>query len=611
MKTFLRTLVTLGAALLAFVAGPGVMAAQCPDTTPYQHAVGGLLSGLPEDWVSGFASRVGNPLVWSADAAFICTDSVTPGIDFCQPNAGLPESVALNGNWGNLGHGGFCSEETSLACLQDEECPFFPDESCNSCPANNTSPNGAGPIVALVTSIDDEGDPAHSGKYVILSVGWEAAGQTYKFDLAHPNYNNSEDTAGVLGAAEMPHPSVRAVVLGAATADLDLEWSAANAYDDCLYNHRGTCPNGAGVVGTIGVDRHRLGLITGYTLYSKVMPCSDGEPTSSQASAWDEGPTVPGTSALWTVPYDPSLVNCTFLALGLEVNGRASAAVSKHRRGDRLDDNCPGVPNEDQDDSDGDGVGDACDNCPFEANADQTDADGDLVGDVCDNCPGDSNQNQLDGDSDGIGDACDSCPVADSGTDGDFDGIVNECDNCPEAPNPNQLDADGDNVGDICDNCPNSADTSQVDGDGDGIGNACDNCPAVTNADQSNVDFDPFGDACDNCPTVPNPAQNADACTEGVQQAVINVILKGGIVTWNTTSEITVGGFNLVWERNGKLFYANQVMIPCTQCNNGVGDSYSFPIAKHKTSRNLWVQMIVNVPPGTPFPLYGPAVYQH
>lgn len=48
------------------------------------------------------------------------------------------------------------------------------------------------------------------------------------------------------------------------------------------------------------------------------------------------------------------------------------------------DDNCPGTPNVDQADADGDLVGDACDNCPATPNTDQSDLDRDAIGDACD-----------------------------------------------------------------------------------------------------------------------------------------------------------------------------------------------------------------------------------
>ncbi len=70
-------------------------------------------------------------------------------------------------------------------------------------------------------------------------------------------------------------------------------------------------------------------------------------------------------------------------------------------------DNCPNTSNAAQEDSDGDGAGDACDNCRTMVNASQGDRDGDGVGDVCDNCENAYNPMQADLDGDGFGNACD------------------------------------------------------------------------------------------------------------------------------------------------------------------------------------------------------------
>lgn len=199
--------------------------------------------------------------------------------------------------------------------------------------------------------------------------------------------------------------------------------------------------------------------------------------------------------------------------------------------GDLLGDACDLdniVKNFNEKDSDNDGVGDAGDNCPYIYNPLQADSNADKRGDLCsdddgdgvvgskDNCISISNPNQADININSIGDACEF--------DKDQDGIFDSIDNCMTAPNPDQQDKDNDNIGDICDNCdlynPRQIDkdnnsvgdecdeqtTFKNDNDKDGVLNNIDNCISIENLSQVDTDMDGVGDACDNCSAL----QNAD-----------------------------------------------------------------------------------------------------
>jgi len=146
------------------------------------------------------------------------------------------------------------------------------------------------------------------------------------------------------------------------------------------------------------------------------------------------------------------------------------------------------------------------------------DTDGDFWPDIIDNCPAVANGMQEDSDFNGIGDAC---------QDGDADGALDTVDNCLDVVNPDQADTDLDLIGNACDptesRCNNGTDddeddlidcddpdcaTAQVclpppDSDNDGVSNATDNCPDDANSDQADNDGDGAGNACDSSPDGP------------------------------------------------------------------------------------------------------------
>ncbi|MCC7072554.1 MAG: thrombospondin type 3 repeat-containing protein, partial [Deltaproteobacteria bacterium] len=306
----------------------------------------------------------------------------------------------------------------------------------------------------------------------------------------------------------------------------------------------------------VGVERD-----TAITLFAYAD--NDGSSASALANLALNGPTAADFVASALVQVDAPGDGESLTDLELVVDSRVvdldfDGVTDEDRNGDGLpDDNCPSVPNLDQADGDGDGVGNACDVCP-DVSDDQTNADGAGRGDACNQdastaCPNfgtypvDPGQNEcfIDGDDDDEIDTsklvCDEdepfCVPGSGVTENTPESrvaLVASLDNCPFDDNADQLDTDNDAFevdgrtlrtgggGDACDldddaddvpddadNCPVAANAEQEDVDGDGVGDACDNCLDIANDDQADNDEDGVGDACD------ADDDNDDVCDPG------------------------------------------------------------------------------------------------
>lgn len=290
-------------------------------------------------------------------------------------------------------------------------------------------------------------------------------------------------------------------------------------------------------------------------VYTRVQPCS--ERVELRREFWTTTGVVPAADGWATIIQDASPPGyCTFIGGTTVVNGVETGVVTGF----------------------------------VLSNVDCTDIDGD--GYVT--CGG------------GGGDCDDHNPAVHPGATEICNGIDDDCDRVIDE----EFDLDGDGIADCFDNCPAIANAGQENRDGDPMGDVCDNCPDVANPDQVDTDFDSIGDLCDNCPTIPNVNQDPCVCSDcGLPNVTISFsspLGKGsGLVTWTSVREVDIIGFNVVeFTNKGERIQLNPALIRCEECITGVGHTYTYIIPKHRSGRNIFIEMLrVN---GT-IQVFGPA----
>jgi hypothetical protein len=64
-------------------------------------------------------------------------------------------------------------------------------------------------------------------------------------------------------------------------------------------------------------------------------------------------------------------------------------------------------------------------------------------------------------------------------------------------------------------------------------------------------------------------------------------------VTWTTTGEFDINHFDVVTvDAQGHTMQLNSAPIPCQECSSGRGASYSVIIAKHKSGKSLYLEVV-------------------